>query len=781
MPRAPEWVGGRILSPMYVAGEGTPFRPEMILWLEVPDGPIVGSAMQDPAAPPVRIADTLREAMERPKAGPSRRPRRVRVADGVAAAELRAAFPDLEVVVAPTPELDALVESMGRHFAEHADDTTDASYLEGGAIPADAVAALFRAAEGLYGLAPWKVASDDQVVRVDIPKLGVEGAALCVIGAAGESYGLVLFPSLSAYEAFAAADDRAAEGRRDFGTTWLSLDFERGADLPPSLRREIDAHRWPVAGPRAYPVLHHRDHDGLSRPLSERDVRVAAAVARAFIAFFALHRRIFERDQPEPVNESYGDDDEIIVRLTAPYQAWELFEPKPAPSSAPAALRPPVSRNAPCPCGSGLKYKKCHLPADERARMTGDPALLHELDRRVVGEIRRYALRRFGQRWLRAAADDFNDPDVSAALAVAWAVYGIAVEGRPVAEHFARERRSSLSPAELAWLESQRQAWLSVWEITAVEPGRSVALRDLLSGEERLVLERSASRTLVARDAILGRVVDHGEISVLCGLYGRSLSPPEAAEVVRRARSKLRKKTAIPPERLRDEAIGRFLIGAWEDEVGASDLRRLAGPKLANTDGDELLLTIDHFAFAAADRAAVAFRLAAIDGVEPPDPGDPEPAYTFLRGGGEGTIVGTAYLTRRGLDLETNSLARADALRAKLEAACGALIRHVLREHSDPAALLRQATGGGGKPPGPAPAGAEELLRQVKARHYAAWVDEPIPALGGKTPRQAAKSKRGREQLEVLLREMENHEARLPEAERFDFAVIRDELGIEEP
>lgn len=26
---------------------------------------------------------------------------------------------------------------------------------------------------------------------------------------------------------------------------------------------------------------------------------------------------------------------------------------------------PAPGRNEPCPCGSGLKYKKCHLPKDE--------------------------------------------------------------------------------------------------------------------------------------------------------------------------------------------------------------------------------------------------------------------------------------------------------------------------------------------------------------------------------------------------------------------------------
>jgi uncharacterized protein YecA (UPF0149 family) len=37
--------------------------------------------------------------------------------------------------------------------------------------------------------------------------------------------------------------------------------------------------------------------------------------------------------------------------------------PAPAPRRAPVALR--AGRNDPCPCGSGKKYKKCHLPIDE--------------------------------------------------------------------------------------------------------------------------------------------------------------------------------------------------------------------------------------------------------------------------------------------------------------------------------------------------------------------------------------------------------------------------------
>jgi len=42
---------------------------------------------------------------------------------------------------------------------------------------------------------------------------------------------------------------------------------------------------------------------------------------------------------------------------------------RPAAAAQPAnpvRALPRVGRNDPCPCGSGKKYKKCHMPSDER-------------------------------------------------------------------------------------------------------------------------------------------------------------------------------------------------------------------------------------------------------------------------------------------------------------------------------------------------------------------------------------------------------------------------------
>src|SRR5256885_5621657 len=100
-----EWVGGRFFPPLHVMERG-PYRPQITLWVELPEPVVVACQVEDPNAQ-TTFAQTLREAMRRPLAGPPRRPRRVRVAAALQAAELRAAMPDLEVAgpAAPRPEV----------------------------------------------------------------------------------------------------------------------------------------------------------------------------------------------------------------------------------------------------------------------------------------------------------------------------------------------------------------------------------------------------------------------------------------------------------------------------------------------------------------------------------------------------------------------------------------------------------------------------------------------------------------------------------------------------
>jgi len=785
---AHEWVGGRVTAPFYVT-EPEPYRPEMILWLELPEDLIVASTLLDPEGPPVSFGDTLLDAMASPLAGPPRRPARLRVADARLAAEVREAVPDVEVVVAPTPELDRILQLMAESAPP--EDEIDLSYFEGGGIPTQTIASLFGAAQLLFRVAPWKVADDSQLLRLDIPAFGVEGACLSIIGALGESLGFIVFPSLVAYEQFLDAAEAGfdLDGAVDLGTSTLSLNFERGADLPASMHREAAKHGWPVADATAYPWVQHRDRDGVLRPLTARDVQIVSACAVSLSTFFSKHGRIFEHEAFEPVCESFTDENDLEVRFTAPYEAAAQFPVNDPLASEPSHPSPPkVGRNAPCPCGSGKKYKKCCMGKDRAARESAQaPAALHDIDRRLVGEMMRFAAQRFGDAWSRAA-EDFDDPETAIQLFEPWAVYQFAVEGKPVVVWFVEARKRRLSNSELKWLQAQQASWLSVWEVIGVEPGKGMVLADLLTDEQRTVEEVGASQTLVRRDAILGRIVDYDGLSVLCGVHPRPLPPGDVAEVVRRIRGRLRRKRAIPLVRLRDDKTGRYLIARWEDAVEEADVRCSDPPRLQNTDGEELLLTVDLFAFEPALCDEVEKCLAALEGVEPPERGAPDQGYVFMRPGNamhgswENTVVGRAEVSAGKLRLETNSVARADSLRERIETACGDLIRHRAREHSDPTFQLRQGgkpTDRGGAPVDIPPADANRLVREFKDKHYADWADQPIPTLQGRTPRQAVQTKAGRDQVDLLLKDCENHEARMPEEQQYDFSRLRSELGLD--
>lgn len=450
-----------------------------------------------------------------------------------------------------------------------------------------------------------------------------------------------------------------------------------------------------------------------------------------------------------------------------------------------------TGRNDPCPCGSGRKYKRCCFAADREKGATaagadapGGRAAVHTRDEALVLELVKYGARRFGAEAGRFA-QVFADAEASIQLAMPWSVYGFLVRGRPIVDWFLDERGDRLPATDRAWFEAQQAAWLSVWEVVGVEPGAALELVDLLSGERRRVHETSASRILVARDAILGRVVDDVAVAVLCGVHERPLPPAEADEVVRRARHRLRRRGKVPLAKLRSGLVGRDLIELWEEAVAELDRRERIPPNLNNTDGEPFLLTTDQFAIAPGVQAEVEKLLALLPGVERSETDGDSPEFTFTRPGNrlhaswENTILGRAWIARRVLHVESNSRARADRLRAFVEGACGERIRHRGRRHVDPLSEKVASEHSGRVEPEP-PAELAPVLLDFKRRHYADWVDQPLPALAGKTPRQAVRTPAGRRKVDLLLREMENHEQRSGDSAPFDFSALRRDLALGE-
>ena len=86
------------------------------------------------------------------------------------------------------------------------------------------------------------------------------------------------------------------------------------------------------------------------------------------------------------------------------------------------------------------------------------------------------------------------------------------------------------------------------------------------------------------------------------------------------------------------------------------------------------------------------------------------------------------------------------------------------------------------EPSGLSPEDERALIRQTLEDHYWHILDQPIPSLGGKSPRAAAKSPKGREKVVAWLKTLENHSAKRPAGDpigEYDFGWMWRELGVE--
>lgn len=117
--------------------------------------------------------------MKKPLVGPPRRPTLLRVEDPALAAEVRTRVPDLVVEIGVTPALHEFTAKLSEGVAGMGEEFT-ASYFEDGRVALPDLQHLFAAAEALYSVEPWLLVHDEQVLRLDIPALGIEGAAVMI-------------------------------------------------------------------------------------------------------------------------------------------------------------------------------------------------------------------------------------------------------------------------------------------------------------------------------------------------------------------------------------------------------------------------------------------------------------------------------------------------------------------------------------------------------------------------------------------------------------------------
>jgi hypothetical protein len=377
---------------------------------------------------------------------------------------------------------------------------------------------------------------------------------------------------------------------------------------------------------------------------------------------------------------------------------------------------------------------------------------------------------------------------------------------------FLRKRGHRLPPLAKGYLQAMRDSAPGVYEIVSVAPGRGVTIRDLLlEGEPFEVTEISASRQLAQWDRLAARVVMLGGKRVFTGVL--VLLPGEEGKAfVRELRETLhdglarRAGGAVAGETLQREAAG--VLRELAPKLGATRVaqilaaRRPTAPNLVNRDGDPVEfiearypLTGKRNDLVARLDAAPALRRA---GARPAKwdwlgaasgnlPGASGPGKSFaldslVDGDAQQVVLAGLSLSGGRLVVYVNSRRRLERARALVEPLLAGLVGVPGIDAKSVDEMMAE------EPDTPAPSRRtlpKHVERQVMKRflddHYRNWLDDKLPMLGGRTPREAARDFDGREQVVAVLKDMENLEARRKRDTGlgYDALWLWRELGIE--
>lgn len=440
-------------------------------------------------------------------------------------------------------------------------------------------------------------------------------------------------------------------------------------------------------------------------------------------------------------------------------------------------------RNAPCPCGSGRKYKRCCLDKDQPAPPPRSRRAI-ERDEAFEGVLRSCAKEGLEPADIVAGVPEPLLDDDTLPFWLQFVLFSTpAGQSSLVRRYLDSPRR--VAHREL--LEADLAAWAAVLEVVEIRPGVGITALDLLSGETVEVADVSLSRSVPSRALVMAFLAQHAGETYVANMHPFTMPPVDGHEAVARLRKalKLVEGQWLTRDDLRSFDVKSAVAVNWSLAVVA--LLDRPEPNLVNADGDPLLIVTDHFTVAPGASSDLIERARAIEGAGEPEADEDEIHFTFTKpangkgGALERTILG--HLTLRGerATLETNSLARADLVKARFLYGCGDLVTLKGRETEDPRTLVEQAASDDDEPADESLPTEEALrfLASYKEKHYGDWPDHPLPALDGLTPRQAAAgppSMRGR--LDLLLKDLEHHESRLPEPERYDMSRLRRSLGM---
>jgi hypothetical protein len=452
-------------------------------------------------------------------------------------------------------------------------------------------------------------------------------------------------------------------------------------------------------------------------------------------------------------------------------------------------------RNSPCPCGSGKKYKKCCLATDT-VPVTD---LIWDRMRRTEGELTedllRHARKHYGSDAIDEAWDEFTlwgdipaeleaEPAVEP-MFVAWFPFIWIPDNAerepderypelPIARHYMDKRRDDLDSFEQRFISEAYLQPYSFFVVSDVVPGRRMTLNDLFLDREVTVLERQASEVVPKGSILYTRIVTLDTVSIMLGCAPISI-PPRYLDEFAHIKQKL-------PERFPNYDQNTLLQLDLETRRLYYDitweLYHPEPPELRNTDGEPIEFTQLQYDLKCSPREALD-ALASLSLMKTEelledaeyDSGGELIAIElpWQRTGNaqhnswEATVLGLISIDHERMTVDVNSPERADAIKRKIVRRLGKRAKLLRREVTPSEKVFEDAMNRPSDREEPSALEDDMMqdpevqarIKEMADRHWDEWLDTPIPALQGQTPRQAAESEEGQEKLKRLLIQLE--------------------------
>jgi hypothetical protein len=397
--------------------------------------------------------------------------------------------------------------------------------------------------------------------------------------------------------------------------------------------------------------------------------------------------------------------------------------------------------------------------------------------------------------------------------------------GENAIDDYLKRRGWKESASVRTYMAALRNSTMSLYEVSDIVRGTSFRARDLIrGGEPVLISERSATQSLQPWDRIAARVVQVGSRMQICG--GVLVFDHETSELLIEA---IRKFDSLSSEEQRQFAKGNgyefddeaFLELSPTERLRASApvfttfwlidaVDRIQGskmPDLRNADGDELMPCEARYPLAA---GATVDDIRAVLEARPefrptsttswswvaPGKGSAKPAaaashhsepsqesLTLETWSDDGALVlGDIRLDDKTLVLSVNSEQRCDRGCALLSDVLGGRVG----QPSVKAKSIEQIMASRDSVmPNQLDIPEQEhraIVHSYMDRHYRDVLDQPVPMLGGETPRAAVKSDSGRIKVIEWLKMMENRTAKSADPNspmaNYSFGWLWTELGL---